>query len=112
MLSISLFDRCGDKPIRCNTTQEHPGIRLHMTHQLFRGASQRGRGWQSYTSQYGFRNCYGYYQNKQKVKSLERRKSGLSVNGKKLMIDSLNLFNFLIINSEREVKTQISRGIS
>ena len=43
---------------------------------------------------------------KHKVKSLENLRSGPKVNGKKLVIDSLKLFNRLIIISEREVKTK------
>ena len=43
---------------------------------------------------------------KHKVKSLESLRSGPKVNGKKLVIDSLKLFNRLIIIIEREVKTK------
>uniref|UniRef100_UPI00358E3900 uncharacterized protein n=1 Tax=Myxine glutinosa TaxID=7769 RepID=UPI00358E3900 len=46
---------------------------------------------------------------KHKVKSLESFRSGPKVNGKKLVIDSLKLFNRLIIISEREVKTKQAR---
>ena len=43
---------------------------------------------------------------KHKVKSLEILRSGHKVNGKKLVIDSLKLFNRLIIIIEQEVKTK------
>ena len=41
---------------------------------------------------------------KNKVKSLASLRSGPKVNGEKLIIDSLKLFNRLIVISEREVK--------
>ena len=43
---------------------------------------------------------------KHKVKSLASLRSGPKVNGEKLVIDSLKLFNRLIVISEREVKTK------
>ena len=43
---------------------------------------------------------------KNKVKSLQSLRSGPKVNGKKLVIDSLKIFNRLIIISEREVMTK------
>ena len=43
---------------------------------------------------------------KNKVKSLASLRSGPKVNGEKLIIDTLKLFNRLIVISEREVKTK------
>ena len=46
---------------------------------------------------------------KHKVKSLDTLRSGPKVNGKKLVIDSLKLFNLLLIISKRQVKTKQAR---